>query len=424
MVFALIVMSISGSCRQFRYGFDAKSYPPRKTTLTEMKTQIRVMIIERMKSHNVWKTSRKTGFRYIISFWMLIVLTLTCHSPVFGADGDSDSRSEPLADQLRERFKSEPFSLGILLQTQGTFSFEDTDFNGGRAWDLGSTRIDFRGTVDRNFTYRVRVYFLSQQQSIDARVGYRFSDYLQVLAGAYKPHLSRELDPSPANLDFVRRARLVGAMMNTLEIGASVLGETGPLQYRFGMYNGSGVAGVTAIAEQNDNRFLYTGRLALVLEPSGGHELELGVNGAYNGSRDEDVGNTGLTSRGGRILYGVYASYDGSRFFGTAEFMQSRFEVAGAGSGEEDGQPEIVIPEETITGMYTSLGVRVAERHALLVRWDYLGFDWRGDTSDRILLGWNYDPTTLVSFRVNALADFSDHAGTQFGLSGVFQYHF
>jgi len=361
----------------------------------------------------------------ILRFLLLPVFILALsHTSAQGADEEGAGHSEPLAEQLRDRFKSESFSLGILLQTQGSFSFEDTAFNGGRAWDLGSTRIDFRGTVDRNFTYRVRVYFLSQQQSIDARAGYRFSDNLQVIAGAFKPYLSRELDPSPANLDFVRRARLVGAMMNTLEIGASVLGETGPLRYRFGMYNGSGVAGVTAIAEQNDNRFLYTGRLAVVTEPSGGHGLELGVNAAYNGSRDEDVGNTGLTSRGGRILYGGYVSYDGPLFFGTAEFMQSRFDVAGAGSSDGEGLAEMADPEETITGMYTTLGVRVAERHALLVRWDYLGFDWRGDTSDRILLGWNYDPTSLVSFRVNALADFSDHAGTQLGLSGVFQYHF
>ncbi|TVQ65991.1 MAG: hypothetical protein EA363_13380 [Balneolaceae bacterium] len=363
--------------------------------------------------------------RGVLRFLMVPIFVLAlCHAPALGAGEEGAVRSEPLAEQLRERFKTESFSLGILLQTQGAFSFEDTDFNGGRAWDLGSTRIDFRGTVDRNFTYRVRVYFLSQQQSIDARVGYRFSDNLQVVAGAFKPYLSRELDPSPANLDFVRRARLVGAMMNTLEIGASVIGEAGPLQYRFGMYNGSGVAGVTAIAEQNDNRFLYTGRLALVVEPSGGHELELGLNGAYNGSRDEDVGNTGLTSKGGRVLYGGYASYDGSVFFGTAEFMQSRFDVAGTGNGVEDGLAVAAGPEETITGMYATAGVRVAERHAVLVRWDYLGFDLRGDTSDRILLGWNYDPTSLVSFRVNALADFSDHAGTQFGLSGVFQYHF
>lgn len=116
-------------------------------------------------------------------------------------------------------------------------------------------------------------------------------------------------------------------------------------------------------------------------------------------------------------------SVTGSRLFGTAEFMQSRFDVAGPGNGE-DALGDMADPEETITGMYTTLGVRVAERHALLGRWDYLGFDWRGDTSDRILLGWNYDPTTLVSFRVNALADFSDHAGTQFGFAGVFQYHF
>ncbi len=372
------------------------------------------MIIEQKKHIDRFRTiyfgflSKVSGFLLFAIFGLLFI-----YSPAAGADTKEESDSEPVAQELRERFKSESFSLGILLQTQTRYSFEDTDFNGGRAWDLGSTRIDFRGTVDRDFTYRVRVYFLSQQQSIDARVGYRFSDNHQVVAGAYKPFLSKELDPSPANLDFVRRARLVGAMMNTLEIGVSTLGNIGSFWYSFGMYNGSGVADVSAIAESNDNRFLYTGRLAWEIVSLDEHTLELGGNGAYNGSRDEDVGNTELISQGGRTLYGGYLSYDSDLIFGTIEFIRSQFDAA-----------EFAGRLETIDGAYATLGVNLDPRNELLVRWDYLGFDIKGDESNRFLLGWNYCPTSLVSFRVNALADFSDQKGTQFGLESLFQYHF
>ena len=326
------------------------------------------------------------------------------------ASVQAGDNSEPVAEMLNERLKSEAFSLGILIQAQGAYSFENTDFNGGPAWDLGSTRIDFRGTVDRNFKYRVRVYFLSQQQNIDARVGYRFSDSFEVIAGAFKPYLSRDLDPSPANLDMVRRARLVGAMMNTLEIGFSALGNIGNFKYRLGMYNGRGAAD---IAEQNDNRFFHTSRLAYGLEPADGHKLELGVNGAINRSLDEPVGNTGLTSVSDRLLYGGYLEYDSDLFFGTAEYLQSDFDAI-----EFDGQ------QESITGFYTTLGVKLDPRNEMLVRWDHLSLDLKEDESDRILVGWNYYPTSLVSFRFNALAEFRSSESTQFGLTGVFQYHF
>ncbi len=337
---------------------------------------------------------------------LILFLFILATVPVYAVS----DYEEPKADMLREHLKSDAFSLGILIQATGAFSLEDTDFNGGRSWDLGSTRIDFRGTVDRDFTYRVRVYFLSQQQNIDARVGYRFSENFRIIAGAFKPYLSKELDPSPANLDFVNRARLVGAMMNTLEVGFSALGSYENLNYRFGIYNGSGVSGIAA---QNDNRFLYTSRLSYLLQITDGHELEIGVNGAYNGSLDEDVGNTGLVSDGGRMTYGGFVEYDSDLFFGTIEYLQSRFDAV-----------NFDLREEKINGMYATMGVVMNDRNEILVRWDHLDFNLNKAGSERILVGWNYFPTSLVSFRFNALADFNSTDNTQFGLNGVFQYHF
>lgn len=326
------------------------------------------------------------------------------------AHAASNDGDEPRAEELRNRFKGDDFSLGILLQTQGFYSFADNDFNGGRSWDLGSTRIDLRGTVDRNFTYRVRVYFLSQQQNIDARVGWRYSDNFEIIAGAFKPYTSRELDPSPGRIDFVRRARLVSAMMNTLETGVSALGQYGGLKYRIGIYNGDGVSG---IASQNDNRFLYTARLSYDFEPLDGLSFETGVNGALNRSRQESVGNSGLTSLGDRILYGAYLKFDTDMFFGTAEYMKTHFDTV-----------EFDNLTETITGGYATAGLRINEKNEVLGRWDFLEYDLSGRHSDMLVLGWNYYPTSVISFRLNVLTMLNGERQGQTGASGVFQFFF
>lgn len=61
----------------------------------------------------------------------------------------------------------------------------------------------------------------------------------------------------------MNRVRQVGAMMNSREIGLTLLGGSGGLNYRFGMYNGTGRS------RENDNRFLYTSRLGYTFDLPG-----------------------------------------------------------------------------------------------------------------------------------------------------------
>ncbi|MCC5905744.1 MAG: hypothetical protein JJU13_06045 [Balneolaceae bacterium] len=316
-------------------------------------------------------------------------------------------QQEPLADQFEERFKSETFSLGILLQSLALFSFEDDDFNGGRKFDLGATRLDFRGRVDGNFVYRLQLDFRRQTSVFDAQVGYLFSDNFRMIAGAFKPYLSAELDPHPGNTDFINRARLVGTMMNSREIGVTALGESNGFYYRFGMYNGTG------LSRSNDNRFMYTVRLGYETEVNGG-ALGVGFNGAINQTRMESVGNTGLTSLGDRNLYGAFIRYDGDVVFGTLELLQTRFEAL-----QFNGN------EETITGFYGTIGTRISQKDELLARWDRLDFDLRGDSSDLFTFGWNHQATRLISFQLNLLMQFdSDDDENRMGVAGNFQFQF
>ncbi|MCC5934302.1 MAG: hypothetical protein JJU35_08620 [Balneolales bacterium] len=347
---------------------------------------------------------RRLNYTLSALLFLFVLHTAMVQNPAVAAVTD-----EPLADDLRARFKGESFSLGILLQTQAYFSYRDSDFNGGRSWDLGSTRIDFRGTVDRDFTYRVRVYYLSQQQSIDARVGYRFSENTELVAGAFKPYLSRELDPSPGRTDFVRRARYVSAMMNSLEVGTSLLGKAGPVGYRLGIYNGTGVQGMRG---NTDNRFLYTARAFTTFELNGS-PLVIGASGALNQSPAARVGNTGLTSKANRYLYGAFADYRAEHFFVAAEWAQTFFDA-----------PEYANRQETITGFHATIGYKAGRRHELLARWDYLSFDLHKNPRDRLLAGLNYYPTSLITFRLNVVFEPDSQAGSQAGVAAVFQYMF
>jgi len=315
-------------------------------------------------------------------------------------------QQEPLADKLTDMLKSDVFRVGILLQSEGYFSFEDDNFNGGRQFDIGATRLDFRGTIDNSFTYRLQLDFRRQTSVMDAQVGYLFNKNHRMVAGSFKPFLSRDLDPSPGNTDFMDRARLVGVMMNSREIGLTFLGEPGDFNYRLGIYNGTGMT------RQNDNRFMYTARLGYRFDLED-DVLELGFNGALNQTQNVQVGNTGLTSEGDRTILGGFVEYTGSTLFGTFELLTTRFDAS-----------ELSGNEETILGYYITLGAHISDKNELLTRWDYIEYDITNRTSTLISLGWNHQATRLISFQVNGLALLNKDMDEQFGISGGFQFQF
>ena len=307
--------------------------------------------------------------------------------------------------ELEEKLKTERLSVGMLLQSVAVFSFQDDNFNGGRRYELGATRLNLQGELPSNFIYRLQLEFRNNPSVLDAQIGYHFSENLTVIAGQFKPFLSGDLDPSPADTDFINRARLVGSIMNSREIGLTALGDVGSINYAVGMYNGFGRA------QGNDNRFLYTVRAGYTHELDSG-SLNFSVNGGLNTSQNEPVGNTGYTSAENRLIYGAFVKYDSDSWFGTIEFLQTNFEQA------------FTTIDETITGFYTTVGNNITEKDQVLVRWDHLSFDVLPQSSERIILGWNRQISSLMSVQLNMLGQFNDNADDQFGLSGNLQFHF
>jgi hypothetical protein len=332
----------------------------------------------------------------------VLILAVLLFTPVLTAQ-----QTEPRADRLTEMLKTDVFRLGLLLQSEAAFSFNDDSFNGGRSFNMGATRLDMRGVVDNNFTYRVQVDFGRQVSILDAQVGYLFNENHRFVAGSFKPAISRDLDPSPGDTDFMNRARQVGAMMNSREIGVTFLGEPGNLSYRFGIYNGTG------LTRANDNRFMYTGRLDYNFDFDV-TRLKVGLIGVLNQTRMTGVGNTGMVSEGDRLLYGAFFDLESGPVFAVVEYLQTKFDAFDFGGREE-----------TIDGFYGTFGVNVSDKDQVLARWDYLGFDLADRQSDLITFGWNHQATRLISFQVNLLALLDDDTDdTQMGLSAVMQFQF
>lgn len=336
--------------------------------------------------------------KLLITFGLFILMPFTA---LF-----AQNQPEPLAGQMEEMFKTDPFSVGILLQSTANFSLEDDSFNGGRGFGIGATRLSIDGSIDQNYTYKLQLDFRNSPSVMDALAGYRFSDEFGLRAGMQKPFLSADLDPNPGATEFISRARLVGAMLNTREIGVTGMGNAGAANYRLGIYNGNGRSFA------NDNKFFYTARIGFRPEINTG-TVDVGVNLGYNRTELENVGGSGVISDGDRAIYGAFVKYDSDEWFGTAEFLQSRFDRA------IDGQ------EETITGFYITAGNHVTERSDLLVRWDHLDYDIIDNSSELIVLGWNHQATRLISFQVNGLARVGDDtADNQYGVAANFQFQF
>lgn len=305
-------------------------------------------------------------------------------------------------DDMQERFKSEELTVIMLLQSTAAFSFQDDDFNGGREFGIGVPLLDFKGSLPNNFMYRMQLQLTRAPSVIDAFVGFQFSEKFRLIAGAKKPFMVLELDPSPAKTDMINRARLVGAMVNARETGLTFLGDFDGFYYRAGIYNGTGYT------RSNDNRFLYSGRIGYKTE-----DFNFGLNASLNNTQAESVGNTGLISDGGRSIYGAYIKYYGEKIFGTAEFLESRFNLNNTNI------------EEKITGFYATIGYHASEKNDFLVRWDHLSFDVSGnEDSDRILLGWNRQITEFVSIQLNGIYQLNDISDNQAGISGNFQFYF
>ena len=345
--------------------------------------------------------------------FLLIFITL-CISTVHA--------QEPLGDQIKQKLKSKEFSVSVLLQGLGYYSSANENLENGNysfayngypkfsKFDIGATRLVIGGTVDNNFLYKMQMDFRARPSILDAQVGYKFADEFRLIAGAFKPFLSIDLDPNPGKTDIIGRARLVRSMMNTREIGLTALGNISSFSYRVGMYNGTG------LSRTGTGKFLYTLRAGYTFNISKSSDLQIGFNGAIDKNEFVPIGNTGLTSAGDRDICGVFTQYNGSKFFGTFEYMLSSFEAV---EFENDG---------SIAGAFGTAGIHITDKTDILGRWDYLKLEDKNEDdindSNLFIFGVNHYPTQLIKLQLNLLLLDEESQDSRFGAAANFQFQF
>jgi len=312
---------------------------------------------------------------------------------------------EPLTDQMRDILKSDPFNVSFLLQSTANITLKDDDFNAGNGFGLGATRLKFSGNVDGGYNYNLQMDFRRNPSVFNAAIGYRASEGFGIKAGMQKPDIGLDLQPSPGKTVFINRARLVGEILNSREVGISASGQIDPFDYTVSLFNGTGRS------LTNDDNVMFAAKGAFTIDLENNGFLYFGANGAINGTEGEQVGRLGQFSQGDRLIYGAFVDYESDTWFGAAELLMTTY--------ESNQVPD----DETITGAYLTVGNNVTEKNQLLARWDHIGYNETDYKSNLFVFGWNHQATSVISFQVNALGQFDD--GEEFfGLTGNFQYQF
>lgn len=341
------------------------------------------------------------GKRYRIVFVVLFVFSGF-------TSANSQSKADSLDQKMIDATQREYIKLEVLLQGVGLFSFEDTDFNGGRTFDLGVARLGVNGNVDSNFDYRIQLGFRNNPVLLDAYIGYTVNDFLHIRAGSQKPLTSLDQIPSPGDTDFIDRSRLVGTVYKRREFGVAFLGDIGRFHYNAGIYNGSGVD------TNKDNSFFLRSRIAYNHPLKNNRTLAIAVNSAYSQSENETLGNsTGIVLDGERYSIGGDVDFNTGDWFVKAEYLYTEFEALLIA-----GRPDVI-------ASYATFGYRPSSDSVLLMRWERIDFDESEDIPDnsRFLLGLYRQLTQLMSYQVNLIYQFDDDLiDDQLGLAFNLQF--
>lgn len=325
---------------------------------------------------------------------------------VFSLPAFSQENSSPDED-LRSYLQKDYFTVNVLIQGEGRFSFRDDDFQGGRTFNLVNARISIKGRLDRGFFYRLYVDAASSPVLLDAYVGYRVNEAFSFSLGAMKPDQTLDYLPDPGSHNFVDRATMTGLLVRSREIGLAIRGNVSDFYYYAGLFNGN------RINSNNNNRFYGRGRLqytSLDLIPG---SVQFGLSGSHGNSEGTISGSSGPLLRGRRSIAGADVEIYTGRLYLAAEYLR--------GSLETLTLPSVA---EVISGYYFTGGVQVRDNTMALCRWQAWYYREAGTRERKLTLGANIDFTAITGLVVNIDAYIPNQGYTRYGASCIFQVQF
>lgn len=316
------------------------------------------------------------------NLYKLFSLIIICSSLI-----KAQYSEDPLYDEFKDEFSKEYLKIGLLVQVGGYYQYEQPA--GSNGFELSNFRLKLSGEFDKGIGYMVQTAFTGSPAILDARIYYKISRAFVVDAGIYKAPFSREFLISAANIDFVSRAQLASLAPNR-QIGVQARGVipgTG-LSYAAGVFNGNRYS----VNKNDNNKFLYSGRLALNPDITGGankpDKLEIAVNVAQSNDSNVNIGGIDSNFRGKRFLVGGDTRLEYNNWLITAEAIWGKFEPS-VGSEFEP------------FGYQATVGYMFLENLQGLIRWDSFRADKDLDPTDQVIIGFNLWPSKISQFQLN-----------------------
>lgn len=313
---------------------------------------------------------------YVLIF-VLFMSLITFNASSFAQENASDHSAGEMIDQY---LKQDYLQLNVLLQSNARYSIHETEFQGGRTFQIPNARVGLSGELDENFYYRVLYNVAREQSLLDAFIGWEYTDQFRVQLGAMKPRFSADFIPDPVTHDFVDRSRLPGHLELTRQIGVMAMGDVSRFTWYAGVFNGN------RLRENDNNKFDFLARLE-GSEPVADGVLDLGVNAMYGETTKSPVG---VFIAVNRRIFGADIRYDDQNVLFAAEYLNGYFE-----SVDFDR-------EETINGFYVTGGHYFEEDLLAMLRWQKMlhtaGEFFEGS---QVTLGVKKIMTSLVSVEAN-----------------------
>ena len=294
-------------------------------------------------------------------------------------DVDFPPHEEPVEEEprymaLREALQREYFRVGLLLQILAEVRPDDVDESGFR---VANARVKLSGLLDEGFAYKLQADLAGGFTLKDARLSHCLGPRVTLDAGQFKLPFSLENLTSTARTHFVRRARIVEALVPGRRVGAAVMTRTasGAVLLRGAVFNGRDSTTAEGTTAGGGHPFLYVGRVGFQ-PPRLRGALVLGANLAYEAAAEQTLLGADARAVVGHWLLG-------------AEVIASR---RGA-LGEADASP---------WGYYATLGYSLTPEHQGLLRLDHFEAERATDVAtDVLVLGYTFTPTHTARIEAN-----------------------
>ncbi|MEJ2103055.1 MAG: porin [Ignavibacteriaceae bacterium] len=292
-------------------------------------------------------------------------------------------------NELIKNFKKDYFTVDLLFQAVADFQPERTII-GNNGFYLSNVRLRMHGNLDKNFSYFFQTSFMVSPILLDASISYRLSDAMHLNAGQFKTPFSKEYLTYAADLDFVNRAQEAALLSPRRDIGLQLSGKFADnlFEYRAGIFNGNGPNKIY----NDNNSFLYVGRIALTPHDKNGH-YEIALNAGYDGNTTGGV----LIKNyfGKRTFLGGDLQAVIDKFLFSAEISMNKFE----------GKIDSVHIKKEPYGYHITLGYKPFKKHQFLFRYDNLSADGIISDSELYIIGYNFWPTRFAEIQVNYIID-------------------